>query len=368
MTDHSPCHFPYSVMQSAAARMMLIALTTIALLSMARPARAQSAVHTVAPGDTLSEIAQQYGTDMDTLIALNGLSNPRHIWVGQQLRLPAQAIWRASESAAYGGATDAYSVQPGDTLSGIAAARGVSLQELAAMNGLPPLTRVVIGQWLTVPAGGDEIDAADTATAYAAAGMAGNEQLHVVGPGESLGSIAQLYGVASAAIAQRNGIANPSLITVGQRLVVPNAAQVIASGVYAQGFPGNVAFPPTGGKWIEVDLSRQQVTAYAGAAVQQVFLISSGAAATPTVIGTFQIETKLTEQTMTGGSEAAGTAYRLPNVPWVQYFYQDYAFHGAYWHNSFGTPLSNGCINMRIADAQWLFDWAGYGTMVIVHE
>jgi lipoprotein-anchoring transpeptidase ErfK/SrfK len=84
---------------------------------------------------------------------------------------------------------------------------------------------------------------------------------------------------------------------------------------------------------------------------------------------------------MKGGSRFAGTAYDLPDVPWVQYFHQDYAFHGAYWHNNFGTPMSNGCINMRIWDAKWLFDWAGPtwgggwqeatssnpGTLVIVH-
>ena len=35
------------------------------------------------------------------------------------------------------------------------------------------------------------------------------------------------------------------------------------------------------------------------------------------------------------------------------------AFHRAYWHNNFGTPMSNGSINMRIWDAKWLFEWAG---------
>ena len=40
--------------------------------------------------------------------------------------------------------------------------------------------------------------------------------------------------------------------------------------------------------------------------------------------------------------------------------------HGTYWHNSFGVPVSHGCINMRPADAEWLWSWAGIGTAVTV--
>jgi lipoprotein-anchoring transpeptidase ErfK/SrfK len=54
-----------------------------------------------------------------------------------------------------------------------------------------------------------------------------------------------------------------------------------------------------------------------------------------------------------------GNYYNLPNVQWVQYFYADYGFHGTYWHNNFGNPMSHGCVNMTNADAKWLFDWAG---------
>jgi hypothetical protein len=51
-------------------------------------------------------------------------------------------------------------------------------------------------------------------------------------------------------------------------------------------------------------------------------------------------------------------AYELPGVPWTMLFHKDgYALHGAYWHNNFGTRMSHGCVNMRYADAQWLFRW-----------
>ncbi len=43
----------------------------------------------------------------------------------------------------------------------------------------------------------------------------------------------------------------------------------------------------------------------------------------------------------------------------VRHFHADYGFHGTYWHQKFGQPMSHGCINMTNADAKWLFDWAG---------
>ena len=61
---------------------------------------------------------------------------------------------------------------------------------------------------------------------------------------------------------------------------------------------------------------------------------------------------------MSGRSKELGTYYYLPNVPNNMFFHQGYAIHGAYWHNNFGHPMSHGCINMKIADAKTLYDWA----------
>jgi lipoprotein-anchoring transpeptidase ErfK/SrfK len=48
------------------------------------------------------------------------------------------------------------------------------------------------------------------------------------------------------------------------------------------------------------------------------------------------------------------------------FFYSGYSMHGCYWHNNFGQPMSHGCVNMRMSDAQWLYNWAPVGTLVIV--
>ena len=143
-------------------------------------------------------------------------------------------------------------------------------------------------------------------------------------------------------------------------------------------------FPiPDEERWIRVDLSAQTLIAYERDKPVRAFIISSGLPGTPTVTGEFRIRAKVRSQTMSGGSEELGTYYSLPNVQWVQYFYEDYGFHGSYWHNNFGNPMSHGCVNMTNADARWLFDWAGpewdgrhwmsstesnQGTLVIVHE
>lgn len=114
---------------------------------------------------------------------------------------------------------------------------------------------------------------------------------------------------------------------------------------------------PDENKWIHVDLSEQLVVAYQDGAPIRGFVISSGLPGTPTVTGEFRIRTKVSEQTMFGGVGA--NYYNLPGVKWVQYFYEDYSFHGTYWHSNFGNPMSHGCVNMTDADAKWLFDWAG---------
>ena len=50
------------------------------------------------------------------------------------------------------------------------------------------------------------------------------------------------------------------------------------------------------------------------------------------------------------------------------YFSSGYGTHGTYWHNNFGQPMSRGCVNMTIGDAQWLYNWAPVGTLVVVHS
>lgn len=125
--------------------------------------------------------------------------------------------------------------------------------------------------------------------------------------------------------------------------------------------PPTTVPPASGEKWIDVNLTAQQVTAYEGNQAVLVTSVSTGLASTPTVTGRYNIYSKVALQAM------SGPGYYLPNVPWVMYFYRGYSFHGTYWHSNFGQPMSHGCVNMRTPDAKWLYDWAPIGTLVVVH-
>ena len=117
-------------------------------------------------------------------------------------------------------------------------------------------------------------------------------------------------------------------------------------------------------KRIEVDLTNQRLYAYEGDNKVYDFLVSTGKwGATPT--GTFKIWIKLRYTLMSGGSQALGTYYYLPNVPYTMFFYNNetpkslgFGIHGTYWHSNFGHPMSHGCINMKTEDVAQIYYWA----------
>ena len=121
------------------------------------------------------------------------------------------------------------------------------------------------------------------------------------------------------------------------------------------------------GKWIDVNLSRQRITAYYNGRAMRSVLVSTGTWRHPTVVGRFRVYRKVHSQTMSGGSRAAGDYYRLPGVPHVMYFYSAYAIHGTYWHHNFGRRMSHGCVNLTLRDADWFYSWSPIGTPVVIH-
>ena len=130
----------------------------------------------------------------------------------------------------------------------------------------------------------------------------------------------------------------------------------------------NLAYQAAEGeKWIDIDLSSKTVTAYAGSTVVRgPVSVVDGASATPTVTGTFHVYLKYASQTMQG-QNADGSDYKTEGVPWISYFYEGYALHGAPWRSSFGYSGSPGCLNMPVSDAKWFYDWDEVGTTVVSH-
>ena len=159
------------------------------------------AVHIVSSGESLFIIAQTYGVTMDAIAAANGLTYPYHIYVGQEL-----VILGAREMLPVAG--QGHIVQHGDTLFSIAQAYGLSMEVLAEANGLTYPYTVYVGQRLVIPL---EETPQPTPTG----------QTYIVQYGDTLYSIALAFGLSVEALAEANGLTYPYTIYVGQRLVIP---------------------------------------------------------------------------------------------------------------------------------------------------
>jgi lipoprotein-anchoring transpeptidase ErfK/SrfK len=118
--------------------------------------------------------------------------------------------------------------------------------------------------------------------------------------------------------------------------------------------------------WVDVSIQQQTLVAYEGTRAVYVTLVSTGvdglndpATTKSTKTGVFHIVSKHLTATM--NSDNAEDAYEMREVPWVQYFSEGYALHGAYWHDAFGQPRSHGCVNLSPRDARWLFHFTSPG-------
>jgi LysM repeat protein len=326
-------------------RRILILGTALALsLALAAPVSAEgSIVHVVQPGENLFRIALHYGVTVDALAAANGLSDARRIYAGQRLVIPT----RGSSASATTPSSGVHVAQKGENLFRIALRYGTTYQALAAANGIANPNQVYAGQRLVIPGQGTARPAPAQPTP--------SGQTYTVQRGDILSAIARRHGVSTWELAQANSIRNPSTIYAGQVLRIPGGASPA---------PPSPPSAPTGGhsgRWIDIDLSAQRLTAYAGDAPVRSTLVSTGLARTPTPTGRYRIYVKY------GSTLMSGPGYYLPNVPYVMYFLRGYGIHGTYWHSNFGHPMSHGCVNLPTVEAQWLYNWASVGTLVNIH-
>lgn len=115
-----------------------------------------------------------------------------------------------------------------------------------------------------------------------------------------------------------------------------------------------------GEKWLDINVTKQTLLALEGEKAVYATLVSTGEDGLfegdkATKTGIYRIHTKHLTTTM--DSDAVGEEFELRDVPYVQFFEGGYALHAAYWHDSFGTPKSHGCINLSPEDARRIFFW-----------
>jgi peptidoglycan hydrolase-like protein with peptidoglycan-binding domain len=92
--------------------------------------------------------------------------------------------------------------------------------------------------------------------------------------------------------------------------------------------------------------------------------VNTGAPGADTVDGTYPVFEHVPSSRMTG-TNPDGSTYDDPAVPWASYFNGGDALHG-FVRATYGSPQSNGCVEMSIADAQMLWPLTPIGTLVTV--
>lgn len=120
-----------------------------------------------------------------------------------------------------------------------------------------------------------------------------------------------------------------------------------------------------GEKWLRFSITGGTLVAYRGREPVYVTLASPGIGGVPraeedlvkaskTPLGRFRITYKHRARDMSP-EQGEKRKFWIAEVPDTQYFQPPFAIHTAYWHESFGEPMSGGCINVSPRDGRFLF-------------
>jgi lipoprotein-anchoring transpeptidase ErfK/SrfK len=150
----------------------------------------------------------------------------------------------------------------------------------------------------------------------------------------------------------------PGYIAIGADEWLPETAVALV----------NPALPAEAGpdtcRFIYANLATQTLSVYNNCKLIFATLISSGKNSW-TFEGRFAILYKVEYSSITPPATSTSDYY-IEGVPYFMTYSGNFGFHAAYWHDSFGSAASHGCINLSPADAKWLYDWAGLGERVII--
>ena len=190
--------------------------------------------HVVVVGDTLSAIAEQYGSTIEAIMEANGITDASVIFVGQELTIAGATADPGTAATPEAGSL-IHVVVEGDTLSGIAEHYGTTVEAITEANGLTDSV-IWIGQELTIPeaAPAPEPTATPAATPTATptatpegGGDGGESTTYTVQDGDTATDIAAAFDVTLAALAEANDLTIEELnnLLVGQVLTIPVAGE-----------------------------------------------------------------------------------------------------------------------------------------------
>ena len=182
-----------SIGSSAAGWAPAVAASTQSAPQSVDQAKAERKTHTVQPGETLSGIAQKYGVKVADLAAWNQIADPARIRAGAEL-VVSPPVKPAEKT---------YTVAPGDTFSGIAKKFGVEVAELMAHNGYEDPTKLLAGSEIKIPAAKPKL------------------KKYKVVAGDTFVGIAKKFGVTAEELMAHNGYQDPTKLLAGTTIEIP---------------------------------------------------------------------------------------------------------------------------------------------------
>ena len=174
-----------------------------------QPTQSPVIYYTVQAGDTLSSIAQKYGTTVHEIAVINSITNPNLIYVGQVLKIyPGNRSIKKRRKIF----TTTYIVQSGDTLTSIAIRFDTTVQAIVDLNDLENPNLIYVGEILKIPTDSRGNIAVPSTRQYMTT--------YIVQNGDTLSSIAQKFDTTVQSIVSINNISNPNLIYTGEILKI----------------------------------------------------------------------------------------------------------------------------------------------------
>ncbi len=154
----------------------------------------------------------------------------------------------------------------------------------------------------------------------------------------------------------------------------PSPYDVAAGELASAAPPPGVSYGPDE-RWIGVNVTTQRAYAFIGGQAQHVALVTTGMPGFETKPGEYRVnyrkETEIMDSETIGIPRDDPLGYYLTDVYWTQYFYPTVALHSNYWQpiSVFGhVASSHGCVGMLEGDAKYFWDFAKYGTRVVVYS
>lgn len=359
----------------------LLALVIQPFAVHAAPAGDDTVVYIVKPGDRLADIAARYNTSASAIMHANNLANADVIFPGQRLTIPG-----GDGSAASSAATSA----------------GTVTATVVATSG----------------------DSSDSGEALSSA----TDVYHTVKLGDSLEKIGRAYGVSASALIQANRVANPNLLWVGQRLLIPAGGDsptatpeptaatptpaptvarpavhevqagetlsqiaqrydtTVAALIGANGLgsadliyvgmrltipkPGAAVTYAGQATRFVASISQQRCWLYRGDTVIYRWVCSTGRSGWGTLPGSYRIQSKL--------PKAFGSTWNIWMPYWLGIYWAGASENGIHglpwdaasgaqtWAGLVGTPITYGCVMLDNVNAKMLYDMAYIGMPVII--